>query len=148
MKKPTLQIKYLPHAVGKVFYATEGAAAFDLQAAVSEDVVFQPFETKLIPTGLMVAVPDDYTLDVRSRSGLSLKQGLIAKNSPGTVDPDYRGEMGVILWNASQETHTVKRGERIAQAVLVYTPKPEIVEVEELSATVRGAGGFGSTGKK
>ena len=146
MERPVLQIKYLPNAVGKVAYGSELASGFDLQAAISEDIVLKPFETKLVPTGVAVGIPADYTLDIRSRSGLSLKQGLVAKNSPGTIDPDYRGEIGIILYNASNDTHTVKRGDRIAQAVFVYTPRPTLEEVSELSETVRGAGGFGSTG--
>lgn len=140
----------MPHAVALPFYGTPGAAGFDLTAAIEGDIVLRPGERKLIPTGLKVALPEGTELQVRPRSGLALKHGLTVLNTPGTIDCDYRGEIGVILVNLGQEPFIVKRGERIAQAVLASYLRADFAEAateEALGETLRGAGGFGSTGR-
>lgn len=126
-------------------YQTEGAAGFDLHAV--ENVVVQSGRTVIVPTGLAVEIPPGYELQVRPRSGMSLKTGFMVKNSPGTIDSDYRGEIGVILWNNGEHFgHYINKGDRIAQAVLKRVERAAIEVVEELGVTARGAGGFGSTG--
>lgn len=127
-------------------YQTEGASGFDLQANNADPIVLPAGATRLVPTGIKVAVPHGFELQVRSRSGLALKNNVFVLNSPGTVDADYRGEVGVILHNASDKEFVVNRGDRIAQGVIapVYHARFEVVE--ELDTTTRGAGGFGSTG--
>jgi dUTP pyrophosphatase len=120
----------------------------DLLAAVSAPVVIAPGGRALIPTGLKMAIPAGYEIQVRPRSGLALKNGITLPNSPGTIDEDYRGELGVILMNAGNEPFTVERGMRIAQAVLAPVTRGAWREVTELPETARGAGGFGSTGTK
>ena len=127
-------------------YMTEHAAGIDLYAAVTDDVLLAEGEYKLIPTGLAIAVPIGYEAQVRPRSGLALKKGISVVNAPGTVDADYRGEVGVILINMGAEDFVVKRGERIAQMVIAPYLKAEIEFVTELPDTDRGSGGFGSTG--
>ena len=123
----------------------------DLRADLSEPVVLQPLERKLIPTGLFIELPDDCEAQVRPRSGLALKHGITVLNSPGTIDADYRGEICVILINLSQEPFEIQPGERIAQMVIAQFRQVELVEVgslDELSGTERGAGGFGHSGKQ
>ena len=123
----------------------------DLRANLSEPVVLQPFERKLIPTGLFMELPADCEAQVRPRSGLALKHGITVLNSPGTIDADYRGEIGVILINLSQEPFEIQPGERIAQMVIAQFRQVEMHEVnalEDLSDTERGAGGFGHSGKQ
>ncbi|MBV9785493.1 MAG: dUTP diphosphatase, partial [Acidisphaera sp.] len=127
-------------------YASAGAAGLDLLAAVAEPVVLPPGGRALIPTGLAVALPAGHELQVRPRSGLALRHGIVLPNSPGTIDEDYRGELQVILLNAGNESFTVTRGMRIAQAVLAPVLRVEWREVESLDETARGEGGFGSTG--
>jgi dUTP pyrophosphatase len=127
-------------------YATDGAAGLDLLAAVEVDVTLAPGERRLIPTGLAIALPHGYELQVRPRSGLALKNGIVLPNSPGTIDEDYRGELQVIVMNAGTEPFTVSRGMRIAQAVLAPVTRLSWAEVETLPETGRGTGGFGSTG--
>lgn len=127
-------------------YMTEHAAGMDIVAAVKEKVVLKPGETKLIPTGLKIAVPNGYEAQVRPRSGLALKKNIGVLNSPGTIDSDYRGEVGIILTNFGKEDFEVNRGDRIAQMVIAPVIQVKIVEVAELDETTRGAGGFGSTG--
>ncbi len=141
-------VKRLPHSAGLPLpsYATTGAAGIDLLAAVGDPVVIPPGGRVLIPTGLAVAVPPGYELQVRPRSGLALKNGIVLPNSPGTVDEDYRGELLVIVMNAGADPFTVERGMRIAQAVLAPVVRIAWQEVDDLDATTRGAGGFGSTG--
>jgi dUTP pyrophosphatase len=126
-------------------YATPGSAGLDLRADV--DVALQPGERKLVPTGLSIALPPGYEGQVRPRSGLALKQGLTCLNSPGTIDSDYRGEVGVILVNHGQEAVKLVRGDRIAQLVVARVEQAEVVVVEALSTTARGEGGFGHTGR-
>jgi dUTP pyrophosphatase len=147
----TIALRRLPHAEGLPLpaYETEGAAGMDLRAAVAEDapVTLQPGERQMIPTGLSMAIPEGYEVQVRPRSGLAAKHGLTCLNSPGTVDSDYRGELKVILINLGHEPFVVQRGERIAQMVVAPVTRAGFVEVEALPETLRGEGGFGSTGR-
>lgn len=129
-------------------YATEQSAGMDLRANLNEPVVLKPLERKLIPTGLHIALPKGYEAQVRPRSGLALKHGLTVLNSPGTIDADYRGEIGVVLINLSQDEFTVNDGERIAQMVIARHEQAEFEEVELLDETERGDGGYGHTGVK
>jgi dUTP pyrophosphatase len=129
-------------------YATEHSAGMDLRANVSEPIVLQPLERRVIPTGLFIELPEGYEAQIRPRSGLAAKHGVTCLNTPGTIDADYRGEIGVILANVSNQPFTVTDGERICQMVIAKYTKAELVEVEELSSSERGAGGFGSTGRK
>lgn len=129
-------------------YETESAAGLDLKANLEESIVLQPLERKLVKTGLFLEIPEGYEAQVRPRSGLALKQGITVLNSPGTIDADYRGEVGVILINLSNEKFEIKNGERIAQLVFASVAQADFVVVNELSATDRGTGGFGSTGKQ
>lgn len=128
-------------------YETASSAGMDLRAFVDADVVLKPFERKLIPTGLYIELPEGYEAQIRPRSGLAIKSGITVLNSPGTIDADYRGEIKVILINLSQEDFTIKSGDRICQMVIAKHEKAEFVEVNEISETERGAGGFGHTGK-
>ncbi|OWA33813.1 deoxyuridine 5'-triphosphate nucleotidohydrolase [Saccharibacillus sp. O16] len=126
---------------------TELAAGYDLQAAVLEPLVLEPMQRALVPTGLAIAMPGGLEAQIRPRSGLAYKHGITCLNSPGTIDADYRGEIKVLLINLGQEPFTIARGERIAQMVFQEVPEVELSQVEELSETVRGAGGFGHTGQ-
>lgn len=130
------------------FYATDGSAGMDLYASNAEPIHIGSGETILIPTGLKIALPVGYELQVRPRSGLALKNSITVLNSPGTVDADYRGNVGVILINHGKESFTVNNGDRIAQAVVTKYERITWNEVEELDKTERGEGGFGSTGKQ
>ena len=143
-----IQIVRLPHAEGLPLpsYATEGAAGMDLIAAVTERLVIPPGGRALVPTGLKIALPAGYELQVRPRSGLALKHGIVLPNSPGTVDEDFRGELQVIVLNAGEAPFTIERGMRIAQAVVSPVVRAVWREVDALPETARGAGGFGSTG--
>ena len=127
-------------------YATEQSAGMDLRANLSEPVVLHPLERRLIPTGLYIALPAGYEAQVHPRSGLALKKGITVLNSPGTIDADYRGEIGVLLINLSNDDFVVNDGERIAQMVVARHEQGEFVEVEVLDETERGAGGYGHTG--
>lgn len=129
-------------------YETIASAGMDLRANLTQPIVIEPMDRALIPTGLFMELPIGYEAQVRPRSGLALKKGITCLNSPGTIDADYRGEIGVILANLSKETFVVENGERIAQMVIAKHERAEWVEAEELSTTERGAGGFGSTGVK
>ena len=129
-------------------YATPQSAGMDLRANLSEPVTLHPMERRLIPTGLHIALPEGYEAQVRPRSGLALKHGLTVLNTPGTIDADYRGEIGVVLINLSQEDFTVNDGERIAQMVIARHEQGDLVVVEELDQTERGEGGYGHTGVK
>ncbi|MDW8434331.1 MAG: dUTP diphosphatase [Aquificaceae bacterium] len=145
-----IKLKRLPHAEGLPlpFYATEHASGMDLLAAVSEPVLLKPLQRALIPTGIAVEIPPGYEAQIRPRSGLAIKHGITLLNTPGTIDADYRGEIKVILINLGEEDFLVRRGDRIAQMVICPVVKVEIEEVQELSLTERGGGGFGSTGYK
>ena len=128
-------------------YATPQSAGMDIRANLTEPVELKPFERKLIPTGLYIALPEGYEAQLRPRSGLALKHGLTLLNTPGTIDSDYRGEIGVILVNLSTEPFTIADGERICQMVIATHAHVEWEAVETLDETERGAGGFGHTGK-
>ena len=129
-------------------YATVQSAGMDLRANIDEPIVLKPLERRLIPTGLHIALPAGYEAQVRPRSGLALKKGITVLISPGTVDADYRGEVGVLLINLSQEDFVINDGERIAQMVIARHEQAEFVEVEVLDETERGEGGYGHTGVK
>ena len=129
-------------------YESAQAAGMDIRCNIAEAVTLQPMERKLIPTGLFIELPAGYEAQIRPRSGLALKRGLTVLNTPGTIDADYRGEVGVILVNLSGEGQTIEPGDRICQMVRAKHETPEIVEVSELSDTERGAGGFGHSGRK
>lgn len=148
MNPVTIAVKCLPHGADLDLpaYATAQSAGMDLMAAVEGDVTLAPGERKLIPSGLAIALPEGYEAQVRPRSGLALKNGVTVLNSPGTVDADYRGEVGVILINLGQEPYVISRGSRIAQMVIAPCLQGQWQVSENLEASARGAGGFGSTG--
>lgn len=127
-------------------YMTEHAAGMDVHALPDQPILLAPGERALIPTGLAVAIPEGYEIQVRPRSGLALKHGITLVNSPGTIDADYRGEIGVILVNHGSESFSVNPGDRIAQLIVAPVSRAQLIEVSELSVTDRGAGGFGHTG--
>lgn len=127
-------------------YETHASAGMDLRANISEPLTLQSLERAIIPTGIFIELPEGYEAQVRPRSGLAVKKGITVLNSPGTIDADYRGEIGVILVNLSKEPFQVKAGDRVAQLVIARHERAEWVETKELSATERGSGGFGSTG--
>lgn len=129
-------------------YATSQSAGMDLRANIETSVELQPLERRLIPTGLFMALPEGFEAQVRPRSGLALKHGITVLNTPGTIDADYRGEVGVVLVNLSNTPFTIEPGERIAQMVIAKYEQAESVEVEELDETERGAGGYGHSGTK
>jgi dUTP pyrophosphatase len=151
MSAITIDVQQLPHGAGLALpaYQTAHAAGLDLLAAVPEDapLVLQPGQVAQVPTALTIALPDGYEAQVRPRSGLAAKHGVTVLNAPGTIDADYRGEIGVLLINHGAAPFTIKRGERIAQMVIAAVVRAELVTVAALSATDRGAGGFGSTGR-
>ena len=132
----------LPH------YETNASAGMDLRANISESITLKPLERTIVKTGLFIELPIGFEAQVRPRSGLAAKKGITVLNAPGTVDADYRGEIGVILVNISNEDFTIENGERVAQLVIAKHERADWVEVNELSDTARGAGGFGSTGVK
>ena len=129
-------------------YATEGSAGMDLRAYLSESIELQPMERRLIPTGLKIALPEGYEAQIRPRSGMALKQGITCLNTPGTVDSDYRGDIGVILINLSQEIQVIQPGDRIAQMIIAKYEKAIWQKTDMLHESERGEGGFGHTGKK
>lgn len=129
-------------------YETKGSAGMDVRAFIEEETILKPFERKLIPTGLFIELPDGYEAQLRPRSGLAFKHGISLPNSPATIDSDYRGEIKVALINLSNENFAVKSGDRIAQMIIAKHERAELIQVETLNETVRGEGGFGSTGKQ
>ncbi|MEM9684001.1 MAG: dUTP diphosphatase [Pseudomonadota bacterium] len=143
-----VQIKRLPHGAGLPLpeYATPDSAGVDLVAAIGAELVLAPGDRMLVPTGLSIALPPGYEAQVRPRSGLALRNGVTVLNSPGTVDADYRGEVGVILVNLGREPYEIARGDRIAQMVVAPVTRVGWTEVDALPDSERGAGGFGSTG--
>ena len=147
----TLRVVPLPHFEGLALpaYETADAAGMDLRAAVGEDapVTLKPGERAMIPTGLTIALPAGHEAQVRPRSGLAAKHGITCLNTPGTIDADYRGEVKVILINLGQDAFVIKRGERIAQMVIAPVTRAELNVVATLDETLRGSGGFGSTGR-
>ena len=146
----TVAVRRLPHGEGLALpaYATPDSAGMDLLAAVAAPVTLAPGERRLVPSGLAIQLPSGYEAQVRPRSGLALKQGVTVLNAPGTVDADYRGEVGVILVNLGQAPFTISRGDRIAQLVVAPVIQARWAEVADLEESQRGAGGFGSTGVK
>ncbi len=129
-------------------YESSQAAGMDIHCNIAEPITLQPMERKLIPTGLFMQLPEGYEAQIRPRSGLALKRGLTVLNTPGTIDSDYRGEVEVILINLSNEPQTIGPAERICQMVIAKHEQPEVIEVEVLDETERGAGGFGHSGVK
>ena len=150
MSNPVVHIQKLPHGEGLdlPFYATSHAAGADIRAAIHEDVVIEAGKHALIKTGFAMALPDNYEAQIRPRSGLALKHGVSVLNTPGTIDADYRGEVGVILVNHGSQPFTVQRGDRIAQMIIAPFVQADFQQLSELSETERGTGGFGSSGKQ
>jgi len=144
----TIKCSILPHGQGMPLpsYATPGSAGLDLAAAVTDDIIIEPLERALVPTGIQIAVPAGFEAQVRSRSGLAFKNAIILPNSPGTIDSDYRGEVKVILMNLGDSAFRITRGMRIAQMVIAPVAAASLQVVEELPRTDRGGGGFGHTG--
>ena len=128
-------------------YSTKQSSGLDLRANILEKIILAPFDRKLIPTGLSISIPEGYEAQVRPRSGLSIKNGITVLNSPGTIDSDYRGDIGVILINLSKESYTINPGDRVAQLIFSKYEKIEWVTVSDLPVSNRGESGFGSTGK-
>ena len=128
-------------------YKTDGSSGMDLMALIENSVTIKPQKSALIPTGLSIAIPEDTEIQIRPRSGLAAKSSISVLNTPGTIDSDYRGEIKIILFNHGKEEFTVNNNDRIAQMILMPVLKAEFEEVEDLPKTVRGSGGFGSTGK-
>ena len=149
MSELIIDIEILPHANGLELpaYQTEGAAGMDLRAAINEDISLAQHERIAVPTGLKIAIPTGYEVQIRPRSGLVFKYGLSVANAPGTIDCDYRGEVKILLINLGSEPVSITRGMRIAQMVVAPVSRAELRPVETLPDTVRGVGGFGSTGK-
>jgi len=147
----TLRVLPLPHFAGLPLpaYETAQAAGMDLRAAVaeSEPLTLAPMARAMVPTGIIMALPEGYEAQVRPRSGLAAKHGITCLNTPGTIDADYRGEIKVILINLGQEPFVIRRGERIAQMIIAPVSRAQLVEADALDETARGAGGFGSTGR-
>lgn len=142
----SLEIQQLPHSRGVPAYATEHSAGMDLMAAIIGDIILAPMDRVLVPTGFIMALPKGYEAQIRPRSGLAYKNGITVLNAPGTIDADYRGEVKVLLINLSTEPFTISAGMRIAQMVIAPYTNVSLQHVEGVSETVRGAGGFGSTG--
>ncbi|MCP4807507.1 MAG: dUTP diphosphatase [Proteobacteria bacterium] len=138
----------LPHGLGLALpaYQTAGSAGMDLRAAVVEPLTLAPGDRTAVPTGLRIAIEAGFEGQVRARSGLAFRHGIAVTNGPGTIDSDYRGELKVLLVNLGREPFTIERGERVAQLVIAPVVQADVVEVQDLDATERGAGGFGSTG--
>ncbi|MEE2951251.1 MAG: dUTP diphosphatase [Pseudomonadota bacterium] len=149
MSEIRVAVQRLPHGEGLPLprYETDGAAGADLRAAIDTDLVLQPGARALVPSGLRFAIPEGYEMQVRPRSGLAARQGVTVLNTPGTVDSDYRGEVMVILINLSDRPVTIARGDRIAQIVLSPVTRGTFFEGAALDETLRGGGGFGSTGR-
>ena len=151
MSAVKVEVLQLPHGAGLPLptYQTAHAAGLDLLAAVAEDVpvVLEPGRYAMVPTGLSIALPDGFEAQVRPRSGLAAKHGVTVLNAPGTIDADYRGEVAVLLINHGSGPFTIRRSERIAQLIIAPVAQAELVPVNVLSSTERGAGGFGSTGR-
>ena len=142
-----VQIKKLDPNAKIPEYKTAGASGVDIMALLEKKITLDPGESQIIPTGLSIAIPEDLEVQIRPRSGLAAKSNISVLNTPGTIDSDYRGEIKVILINLGNETFTVKNGDRIAQMILTPIMKFKFEEVNKLDDTIRGSGGFGSTGK-
>jgi dUTP diphosphatase len=144
----TLRVKRLDgnHDIALPSYETEGASGLDLRAAVSGELTLHPGDIRLVPTGLAISLPLGYEAQIRPRSGLALKHGVGMVNSPGTIDSDYRGEIGLVLINWGNAPFVIKRGDRIAQMIVTRVSRAEVLEVDRLETTERGEGGFGHSG--
>ena len=140
-------VKKLNSKVQLPKYKTAGSSGMDLMAIIEKPIKIKPHESALIPTGITIAIPEDTEVQIRPRSGLAAKSNISVLNTPGTIDSDYRGEIKIILFNHGKEEFTVNNSDRIAQMILTPVLKAELKEVEELPKTMRGSGGFGSTGK-
>ncbi len=142
-------VRYLSHhdELPQISRMTSGSSGFDIHAACSEDIIVKPGNVVLVPSGLELSIPEGYEAQVRPRSGLALNNRVGLLNSPGTIDSDYRGEVGVIVYNFGEEDFILHRGDRIAQIVFCRLPEIELVEMEKLDSTGRGGGGFGHTGQ-
>ena len=150
MNAVAVRVHRLPHAAGLPLPApaSAGSAGLDLRAAVEDEVVLAPGARVLVPTGLVIEIPPGWEGQVRPRSGLALRHGITLPNSPGTIDSDYRGELGVILANGGSEPFAIRRGDRLAQLVVAPVARVEWVQADELSSSEREGGGFGSTGRE
>lgn len=144
---PQILIKRLFKDVAIPKYETSGSSGLDLEAYINNEIILKPGQRTLVPTGIAVAIPDDLEIQIRPRSGLAFKQGISVLNTPGTIDSDYRGEIKIILINLGQENFTIKKFQRIAQMIICPIIKVTLLETEELPITIRGKGGFGSTGQ-
>ena len=140
-------VKKLFKEVNLPKYETNGSSGLDLEAFVDSEITLKPGERKLIPTGISIAMPDNFEVQIRPRSGLAYKNGISVVNTPGTIDADYRGEIKVLLINLGQENFVIKKFQRIAQMVICPIIKAKLVETDDLPSSVRGSGGFGSTGQ-
>lgn len=148
MNRTPVQIKIINQSTNSLpHYATPGASGMDIRAFLDKELVLEPFERVLVPTGLFMELQEGYEVQVRPRSGLAIKQGITCLNTPGTIDADYRGEIKVILINLSKEPQIIQPGDRIAQLVLQKVEKMEWQQVKTIDETERGTGGFGHTGK-
>jgi len=148
LERIVIKIKRLKSGIGLPLpdYETEGASGMDLRASVTEPVLMEPGEIKLIPTGMAISIPPGYEGQIRPRSGLALKHGIGLINSPGTIDSDYRGEIAVIMINWGDKTFTIRHGDRIAQMIIGKIHRADLMEVDNLDSTKRGDGGFGHSG--
>lgn len=140
-------VKKLFKEVNLPKYETNGSSGLDLEAFVDSEITLKPGERKLIPTGIIIAMPDNFEVQIRPRSGLAYKNGISVVNTPGTIDADYRGEIKVLLINLGQENFVIKKFQRIAQMVICPIIKAKLVETDDLPNSIRGTGGFGSTGQ-
>ena len=143
-----IQIKKLSNSVSIPKYETPGSSGMDIAAHITNNIIINPGEKALVPTGFSIAIPKGYEVQIRPRSGLAAKKNITVLNTPGTIDADYRGEIKVILINFGKEKFIIKNGDRIAQMVVAPVVQADLEEVKELSGTERGSGGFGSTGTK
>lgn len=147
--KPLVKFKKLAHfCAGIPQYQSSQASGCDIGASIEKEITLKPGERALVPTGLVLDIPEGYEIQVRPRSGLAIKNGIALVNSPGTIDSDYRGELKIIIINLGDKNFEIKKGDRIAQLVLAPVIQAQFIEADELSKTDRGAGGFGSTGIK
>ncbi len=147
MRNTNIQIKKLPHFLGNLpAYETPHSSGMDVRAQIEKPMIIEPGKREFVPTGLAIAIPEGFEVQIRPRSGLAFKKGISVLNSPGTIDSDYRGEIKLILINHGNEPVTIASGDRVAQMVVCPVIRATFQEVDELSTTQRGAGGFGSTG--
>jgi len=149
MKKIKVKINFVNKILSELpSYETKGSAGMDIKAAINKPINLKPGERKIIPSGLQIEIPEDYEIQIRPRSGLAIKYGITVLNAPGTIDSDYRGEIGIILINLGEKSYKVMPKDRIAQMIFNKIIKAEVIKFNKLSITKRGEGGYGSTGKK